>query len=411
MKMNRSFINLIILSFLILISSCAKNNQKSQSIEDESLYTISAENNSSKTTKYDSFINNLKFLKLETNTDCLIGEEIKNVKIEKDRIFILDNNTNLFVFDLNGNFLHKIGRRGDGPGEVQSISNFCLNKELEEIILFDIAKNTLLLFDYDGKFIRSTKFNERLDITNFEVINNKELLVEFLNTKYNDVPDSNRRYNYGIVNIEDNSIKSRFIPFLVKLNMPVLMNGLMETSDKQALMTTLFSNTLYKYDRKSDKMQKYLEITPKDDLKFISSSTFEQDQSQDYLEVMQYIYKNNYTHGINKILLTSKYIFLNVWTEQGKTTHIVFDMETHQSFEFNFDKKLIAELDEYILNIPPFKNNNTVIKVLQSEYLIANKTKYEPIKGLYDSINELNGEENPILIFYDLNHLLESSES
>ena len=168
--MKSFFIHLVFLFFLIFVGSCTKNKQNSQALIEESPYIISTKNNILKTVRYDNFLNNLKFVKLETAQHCLIGGEIKNVKIDNDLIFILDNNTNLFVFELNGKFLRKIGRRGNGPGEVQSISNFCLNKEMKEIMLFDITKNTILIFGYRGNFVKSIKFNQRLDIKKFEAL-------------------------------------------------------------------------------------------------------------------------------------------------------------------------------------------------------------------------------------------------
>lgn len=179
----------------------------------------------------------------------------------------------------------------------------------------------------------------------------------------------------------------------------------------QALMATLFSNTLYKYDGNLGRMQKYLEITPDSDMKVISSAAFGQNQPRDFMEVLRYLYNNDYSQGINEILLTSKYIYLNFWAEKSKLQGIVFNIETHKSFEWSFENKLLTDLDNYLFDFSTFSNSNTVVKILQSQYLIDNKTKYQPIKDLYEVIHGLHGEENPILLFYELNHLFESAEN
>lgn len=97
--MKSFIIKLLFLFFLIFLCSCSKNKQNSQSLIEESQYTISTKNSILKTVNYDNFLNNLKFLKLETAQHCLIGGEIKNVKTDNNLIFILDDNTNLFVFN------------------------------------------------------------------------------------------------------------------------------------------------------------------------------------------------------------------------------------------------------------------------------------------------------------------------
>lgn len=401
-----------LLVIVIFMSSCIKNKQTTELlIGDSQGIRISAKDNVLKTAKYDTFLTNLKFVKLETAHNCLIGGEIRNVKIDNDLIFILDNNTNLFIFESNGKFLRKIGQRGNGPGEIMRISNFFLNKELKEIGLFDISKNTILIFDYEGNFIKNIKFNQRLNVKEIEFISNDELLVEFLNTKHNDASDSENRYNYGIVNLANKSIKERFIPFLVRLNIPVVNRKLMRVANEQAFMTTLFSSTLYKYDSNLNKLEKLFELIPNNDLKTISSSTFDDKQSEDFMDIVQYTYKNNYSQGINQIILTSNYLYLNYWAEKGKLQNIVFNLETQKNFEFNLDNKLLTELDNDIFDFSTFNSNSTVIKILQSGYLISNKEKYKPIKGLYKSIEELNEEDNPILLLYGLNNLFEATEN
>ena len=61
------------------------------------------------------YLDTVKYVKLELSDESLIGS-IDKVIIYDERIYILDKKTrSLFVYDLEGRYLHKIARVGQGP--------------------------------------------------------------------------------------------------------------------------------------------------------------------------------------------------------------------------------------------------------------------------------------------------------
>lgn len=64
-----------------------------------------------------NFIKNSTYIQLETNENCLIGNNIEKLVVKDNQIFILDSNNKIFVFDTNGTFLNTIGEKGGGPNE------------------------------------------------------------------------------------------------------------------------------------------------------------------------------------------------------------------------------------------------------------------------------------------------------
>lgn len=104
----------------------------------------------------------IQFISLETSNESLIGL-ISNIKIVDDRIFIYDQYKmkEIFVFDMKGSFISKVGERGAGPSEYAMLTDFDIEEESHSIILAD-RKSKLLFYDlesFDFKYKKNTDFS------------------------------------------------------------------------------------------------------------------------------------------------------------------------------------------------------------------------------------------------------------
>lgn len=146
----------IILLFQIIICSCNTNElDESKSIK------IDVKNKSKSVEKdFNEVIKEFSFLTL------------KNIPVEDavysfDKVIEYDNNffvldkkkSNVLVFNEKGEYKRKIGNRGEGPGEYESIFDFDINKENGEVLLLD-NQVELLFYSSENKFIKSLRFEE-----------------------------------------------------------------------------------------------------------------------------------------------------------------------------------------------------------------------------------------------------------
>jgi len=70
----------------------------------------------------------------------------------------------IFMFDEKGNFIKKIGRAGQGPGEFGN--PFCMTTTSDSIIVADNSNMRIQYYDFEGNFIREFKvFKAFIDIT------------------------------------------------------------------------------------------------------------------------------------------------------------------------------------------------------------------------------------------------------
>lgn len=113
----------------------------------------------------DSLIEEIKYIKLETNEENLIGL-ISKIIFTDQHIFIADNvmANRIYMFDRNGHFLKKIGSIGNGPGEYLSIDHITLTPDRKKMVVVDDKKSQLLFYDLNGNYIESESTPYRAEI-------------------------------------------------------------------------------------------------------------------------------------------------------------------------------------------------------------------------------------------------------
>ncbi len=120
----------------------------------------------------------IQFVLLETNTNCLLDNDISKIEVFDNNIFISDYKY-IFRFDLNGKYIQRIGKIGKGPGEyIKGFQTFLIDKQNKHLILFEFILDKMMVYDFDGNFIdeKPIDFNpgptEWVDEESFAVYNN-----------------------------------------------------------------------------------------------------------------------------------------------------------------------------------------------------------------------------------------------
>ena len=99
------------------------------------------------------YLDTLKYVKLELTDESMIGL-IDRIIIFEDRIYIHDSKTlSLFIFDMEGRYLFKIAKFGQGPGEYAQLDFFDIDRESRHIVLSDLTNYWVMRYDLDGQFL------------------------------------------------------------------------------------------------------------------------------------------------------------------------------------------------------------------------------------------------------------------
>lgn len=89
----------------------------------------------------------------------LLGE-LKKVEIKDGRIYVLDAFDKVVCYDEQGRTLFVLDARGGGPGEYASVTDFTVNVERQELLVYDRDKRALLFYHpHTGQFLRSEPFD------------------------------------------------------------------------------------------------------------------------------------------------------------------------------------------------------------------------------------------------------------
>ena len=160
--MKKFFILLVIASLF-----CSCSNRQSTISLNEAAYVIDLDENQEVFIPYSSIFKNVQTIILETGEDCMIGN-ITEFQVFDGCIYILDESVakSLFVFDMEGRFIRKIGSLGNGPGEYIKINDFTVDTENGFIFLCDYA-NRVHKYQLDGTYIHSITIGMPRANTNF----------------------------------------------------------------------------------------------------------------------------------------------------------------------------------------------------------------------------------------------------
>jgi len=123
-------------------------------------------------------IKEITYIKLEDNAESALSG-IGKLIIKNERIYILDTDIkSLLVFDINGQFLHRVGKQGRGPGEYVRYINFSVNDN-GEVFIYDMSNRNIMIYDTSGKYIRSIESS--ISFSDFFILNDKYLLASTAN--------------------------------------------------------------------------------------------------------------------------------------------------------------------------------------------------------------------------------------
>lgn len=92
------------------------------------------------------------------DTVPLLGD-LEKVEIKDDRIYVLDAFDKIVCYNMQGKTLFVLDAKGGGPGEYASVTDFAVNMERQELLVYDRDKKTLLFYHpHTGQFLRSEPF-------------------------------------------------------------------------------------------------------------------------------------------------------------------------------------------------------------------------------------------------------------
>lgn len=167
MKLN--YISIVLMGFFAFTISCTKKSEKIKLTSDH-IEILNANKNSQSQVNFEL----RKYIKLEITPNSMFTQ-IDKIKIRNNRIYILDKagKNYLFVFDIKGKFLQRVGRIGHGPGEYNMICDFDID-ENNQIIFYNRQYKKIMIYSSEGIFLKEVATLFRAD--GFNILREKKYI-------------------------------------------------------------------------------------------------------------------------------------------------------------------------------------------------------------------------------------------
>ena len=145
MKKNACLLYLL----LIIISACT--NTQSRRVQTDEIYIAQS---GEKVLKMSELVKNIRYVKLETTSDNLIGTVSQLIPL-KNKYLVVDNSASkqVLLFDATGRFITRISRVGVAPGEYVTITSVAVDEEEERIFIADMGTGNILVYDMRGEYL------------------------------------------------------------------------------------------------------------------------------------------------------------------------------------------------------------------------------------------------------------------
>jgi hypothetical protein len=199
--------NLLLLIALILLTQCHHEGKKELENSDkrEEFFEINYEDILSikKSNFLSDIASDVRYIQLETGDDYLVSR--KPEYYFSDSLIFVSSDNRLLVFDYNGKFIRQIGKPGRGPGEIDLISFISVLEKEQIVIIQTNWSRKLMFFSFDGTFIKS--ISRPPDVFRIKVLSLNEYLL------YYACAIGNEKYLYILSNQNGDTIskvKNRF---------------------------------------------------------------------------------------------------------------------------------------------------------------------------------------------------------
>ena len=363
--MNKKFFYLI---SLVMLLSCNNSNNKLKVENFPTLDVTVGLNNLTKMNLTD-FKSNIRYIRLETNANCLITNKIKGIYLEENKIFIHDREPFLKVFDANtGKYLYNIGSRGQGPGELPYLRHVDMNVKEKSIIL-GWGKN--YKYDFEGNYINSIIPPELPPSDSTDIISDRVVML------------NENLFSVGLYNMSDDHQINAVIIFDEQSN---IINSLKSYDDyiqHPTIKTFSYYDQLGFYYRHKERINFFRGLCDTVYAFNPSSLNYEPQYCFSYGKHRRSRYYDHETTlnkdeiHVTKLGESDNSIFIDFWTNRASTEPYSETIERMMGVAGNESRQIIERLNHSIYAVYD-KQKNTFNFLLQ------------PIKGIKGLVNDID---------------------
>lgn len=243
---------------------------------------------------------NVECIPLETN-DTTILDRITRI-IDKEGYLYVSDRHSVYQFDYKGKLHAKISKKGSGPNDYKSITDFQLVSDESVWIL---SKGNKCLYNYGWNGVLNRRIELKYWASKICLLDDSTLLLYAGNEKSVD-----NSYQLLLLDIETNSVISHFLPIDDKKSkyVHVLSDNCFNRENDSTYFYNVFCDTLYSLVQNRLVPQYYFNLANKN----IPNSFYDAEYS-DVRDFFQHLLKNEYAYGINFFMKSANYSLMSYY--------------------------------------------------------------------------------------------------
>lgn len=366
--MKRFYLSLLV---LILIS-CADNSEKDYRVKNIEINLKKESLIDYKTMA--NMVEKVSFIPLKHITEESLIGYIDKIVVTDAHIAIMDeSNKILNLYDWEGNFVRRIGKIGQGPGEYVGLGDFQIYNDT--VFMFDAPRNKMLAYTIDGEFVAQRDLPFQVDI--FSILDNNLWLwgvSSYNEKKYKDAQIISTDKDFDFI--------KEYVGYNKNVDHNVKLSYYFVHSSNKVIYHQGLENEVY---------------------------IFQQDGTLSeclYFDFGEYNIKKEYIRDVNKLWESNdSYCYLAttpILTDSYIVGTLNIDGELH-SFIYNSitEETVFNSLALYhpaVLNLPIYINNNTIFSYFNSEIF----PDFQHITSLDDLTKKAIADGEYVLVKYHL---------
>ncbi len=188
--------------FIFILSSCINKKNAVQDL----IYTVNIDVSKVESLRYDDYFKKSTFIVLETLPESLIGEVSKLYMTDSFIIIFDKKQMAIMLFDIKGNFIRQIGKKGSAPDEYTFFNDIQFERETSLIYAHERYRNSIFTYNLDGELINKTP-KIAIDFNSFCKTKFGYWVYSCFNTKNNPLG-----YNLMLLDEKLEKVKSSYFP-------------------------------------------------------------------------------------------------------------------------------------------------------------------------------------------------------
>ncbi len=381
-------INKVVLIFFIICLACDRRNESEKRSIYDTTEIIVHDFLNAKGVLYSQLFDSIKFVKLETKPEALIGR-IDKIIYYKSKYFILDQlqSKSVFVFSEEGKFIRKIGKTGKGPGEYDEPNDIAIDPSSDRILIYVNNSKCILSYNITGEFYE--KIDLEYWIKSFSILDEKNLAL-YLDYTENANVSQNSQYNLLLINRKGKILNKEF-KFEKGIDFGKGGFYFFNRTPNRLLVSPSYSNTIYEIGKDLVKPVYFIDFgkntIPKEQFIGKSSREFNKEFRDSY-----YASLNRYFETPDHLIFSfasGRKIFNGYYSKNtGKL--ICSDLFFNDIYSLLAGGSIFDCYNDKIITSIEVSSINKIKQIYNSSLNDGNKLKIELIKYYESSLNEYN---------------------